>query len=204
MSTQVNGKPRGREAQRLETRQRVYAAAVAEFKRSGMADADIGAVVSAAGVARGTFYFHFPTKEHVLEEVERTLVARIATELSRFLASAHDLWSTLDEVVRLVLMGESRLGTRLFRDLLALHFSQTRPPGWGKATDHPLVGLIAEEIDRARDAGMVYPGVDSLKSSLFFLLGLYSLLVTNHESKPTRAQYLEEFVSSTRRGLEAR
>ena len=49
--TSVSEKPRGREAQRLETRQRVYDAAIAEFKRSGMAEADIGAIVSAAGVA---------------------------------------------------------------------------------------------------------------------------------------------------------
>src|SRR5215469_13937864 len=102
MTTQVNDKPHGREAQRLETRRRVYNAAIAEFKRSGMADADIGAIIKAAGVARGTFYFHFPTKEHVLEEVERNLVARLSNDLSRFLAESHDLWSTLAEIVRLV------------------------------------------------------------------------------------------------------
>jgi AcrR family transcriptional regulator len=204
MTTQVNDKPHGREAQRLETRQRVYEAAIAEFKRSGMADADIGAIIKAAGVARGTFYFHFPTKEHVLEEVERNLVARLANDLSRFLAESHDLWSTLAEIVRLVVAGETRLGPRLFRDVLALHFSQTRPPGFGQPTDHPLVGLLTEEIERARDAGKVYPEADAPKCALFFLLGVYSLLVTNHEPKPARTLLLKEFVATTRRGLESR
>jgi AcrR family transcriptional regulator len=204
MTTQVNGKPSGREAQRLETRRRVYNAAIAEYKRTGMADADIGAIISAAGVARGTFYFHFPTKEHVLEDVERNLVTRLANDLSRFVAGPHDLWSTLTEIVRLVVAGEARLGTRLFRDVLALHFSQTRPPGFGKSTNHPLVGLLTEEIERARDAGVVHPEVDAPKSALFFLLGVYSLLVTNHDPKPARARLLDEFVTSTRRGLEAR
>ena len=68
MTTSV--KPSSRETRRLQTRQRILGAAIAEFKRSGMAAADVGAIVAAAGVAHGTFYFHFPTKEHVLLELE--------------------------------------------------------------------------------------------------------------------------------------
>ncbi len=68
MTPQV--KPSAREARRLQTRERILGAAIAEFKRSGMAGADVGAIVTAAGVAHGTFFFHFPTKEHVLLELE--------------------------------------------------------------------------------------------------------------------------------------
>ena len=175
---------------------------MAEFRRSGVADADVGAIVSAAGVARGTFYFHFPTKEHVLEEVERNLVVRLANDLARFVANAPDLWSTLSEVVRLVLTAESRLGPRLFRDVLALHFSQTRPPGFGKVTDHPLVGLVAEEIERAQQQGVVNSQADAVNSALFFLLGFYALLVTRHDSKPARGRMIDDFVASARRGLQ--
>jgi len=203
MTAQLNENPRGRQAQRLETRQRIYDAAVAEFKRAGTADADVGAIVSAAGVARGTFYFHFPTKEHVLEDVERNLVGRLANDLARFVASEHDLWSTLAEVVRLVVAAESRLGTRLFRDVLALHFSQTRPPGFGKATDHPLVALVAQDIVTAQQRGVVHSEVDAVNSALFFLMGFYALLVTNHDPKAARARVLDDFLASTRRGLEA-
>jgi AcrR family transcriptional regulator len=203
MIAQVNEKPRGRQTQRLETRQRVYEAAVAEFRRSGVADGDIGAIISAAGVARGTFYFHFPTKEHVLEEVERNLVTRLASDLGRFVSSQPDLWSTMSEIIRLVVAAESRLGPRLFRDVLALHFSQTRPPGFGKATDHPLVALVAQEIARAQDRGTVRPEANAENSALFFLLGFYALLVTNHDSKLARSRVIDEFAASTRRGLEA-
>jgi len=204
MSEQVKEKPTGRQAQRLETRQRVYDAAVAEFRRSGVADADIGAIISAAGIARGTFYFHFPTKEHVLEEVERNLVTRLASEVGRFVALGPDLWSTMSEVVRLVVAAESRLGPKLFRDVLALHFSQTRPPGFGKPTDHPLVALVAREIARAQQQGVARSEANADNSALFFLLGFYALLVTNHDSKPARSRVLDEFVVSTRRGMEVR
>ncbi len=55
-----------RERQRLETRARLYETALAEFKDVGFNDAQIDRIAEKAGVARGTFYFHFPTKEHVL------------------------------------------------------------------------------------------------------------------------------------------
>src|SRR5665811_1650432 len=70
-----------REAQRLETRTRLFDAAVAEIGRSGLAGADVSTIAAAAGVVRGTFYFHFPTKEHVVVEVERAEEAKIVGRL---------------------------------------------------------------------------------------------------------------------------
>src|ERR1700758_5778821 len=95
-------KPNGREVERRETRQRVYTGAVAEFRRVGMAGADVSVIAREAGVARGTFYFHFPTKEHVLAELERHEEARLATQLEKFLARPHDLRRALAEGVRLM------------------------------------------------------------------------------------------------------
>ena len=126
-SMAVVDKPSAREAKRLQTRERLMGAAIAEFKRSGMAAADVGAIVTAAGVAHGTFFFHFPTKEHVLLELERREEERIAKQLDRYADSKRDLSSTLKEAVRLVMGLERRLGAVLFKDFLALHFSQTRP-----------------------------------------------------------------------------
>lgn len=44
-----------RQAQRLETRARLFDAAVAEISRSGLAGADVSAIAAEAGVVRGTF-----------------------------------------------------------------------------------------------------------------------------------------------------
>ncbi|PRC56657.1 TetR family transcriptional regulator, partial [Mycobacterium sp. ITM-2017-0098] len=84
-------------------------AAVAEFKRAGITDADVGAIVAAAGVAHGTFFFHFPTKEHVLPELERREEARIAKGFATFAKTHDDLPSVLRESVRLVMDLERRL-----------------------------------------------------------------------------------------------
>src|SRR6201990_1329571 len=131
-------KPSARETKRLQTRERLMGAAIAEFKRSGLAAADVGAIVTAAGVAHGTFFFHFPTKEHVLLELERREEQRIANQFSRFLQSKHDLESSLQEATRLVVALEKRLGASLFKDFLALHFSQTRPQA-EDGRDHALI-----------------------------------------------------------------
>ncbi|MDT3446356.1 MULTISPECIES: TetR family transcriptional regulator [unclassified Pseudofrankia] len=127
----------GREAQRLETCRRIFGAALAEFQRSGMAEADIGAIIAAAGVARGTFYFHFPTKGHVLAELERQEQARMAGQLVKFLTSPHDLKASFTEVVRLVSAIEKRLGKTLFREILAFLFSPARPDLL-QETDYPV------------------------------------------------------------------
>ena len=200
MTPQV--KPSAREARRLQTRERILGAAIAEFKRSGMTGADVGAIVTAAGVAHGTFYFHFPTKEHVLLELERREEARVATELGRFLETTHNLTAALTEVVRLVTGLEQRFGPLLFKEVLALHFSPTRPhkDDW---TDHPVIVLLVREIERARGDGEVHPEVDAFYSATFFLLGIYGLLTTT-DSPDTRDTMLAKLVASAVRGLEVR
>ena len=56
-------------------------AAVTGIDRSGLAGADVSAIAATAGVVRGTFYFHFPTKEHVVVELERAEEAKIVAKL---------------------------------------------------------------------------------------------------------------------------
>ena len=201
-------KPNGRDAQRQETRQRVYAAAVAEFRRAGLAAADVTVIAREAGVARGTFYFHFPTKEHVLAELERHEEARLAAQLEKFLARPHDLAGALSETVRLMAQMERRVGKVLFREMLALHFSPSRPealPGTDQWTDYPMMTLVVRAIVLARDRGEAYPEADPLRTAQFFMLGLYAVLITSPDhSRAARAEILDNFVATVLRSVEAR
>ncbi|WP_396907025.1 TetR family transcriptional regulator [Mycolicibacterium phlei] len=197
----VVDKPSAREAKRLQTRERLMGAAIAEFKRAGMADADVGAIVAAAGVAHGTFFFHFPTKQHVLLELERREEERIAKQLGRFADGKHTLREILEEAVRLVLGLERRLGALLFKDFLALHFSQTRPAD--ESHEHPVVVRLTEEIGRAQKSGHVAAEVNPLNSAVFFLLGLYALLTTTH-AWPNQSSMIDDYVTQTLRGIEVR
>lgn len=198
----------GRDAQREETRQRVYTAALEEFRRSGMAAADVGKIAAAAGVARGTFYFHFPSKEHVLAELERREEIRLARRLSAFIDGEPDLKAVFGEVVRLFLTMERRVGKALFRELLALHFSPRRPealPGSDEPAAYPAVTLLVRAIEHAKDTGEVHARADAVQTAGFFMLGLYALLITSHEQPRTaRAEMIGNFTATVLRGVEAR
>ncbi len=195
-------KQSAREVRRLHTREQVLAAAVAEFKVAGMARADVNAITTAAGVAHGTFFFHFPSKEHVLLELECREEARMADDFSRFLAGGPTLEHALTELVDLVGRLEERLGPRLFREVLALHFSPTRPTR-DEWTDHPVIVQVVHEIERARTDGQVHPEVEAFYSAVFFLLGVYGVLTTTDDHL-TRTTMLTELVASALRGLEVR
>ena len=189
-----------REAKRLQTRERLLGAAVAEFKRAGMADADVGAIVAAAGVAHGTFFFHFPTKEHVMIELEHREEARIAKGFATFAKTHDDLPSVLSESVRLVLGLERRLGVVLFKDFLALHFSPTRPPA-EEGDDHPLIVGLAEKIENARQRGDTAADVTPMNSAIYFLLGLYALLITTDDSTG-RSGLIDDYLTRTLRSMQ--
>jgi AcrR family transcriptional regulator len=189
-----------REARRRQTRARLFAAAVEEISDAGLAGADVGAIATAAGVARGTFYFHFPTKEHVLVELERAEETRIAARLgARETTRDGDLASLLARLVRLVLAAERRLGPVVFRDMLALHFSAARPvedePG-----EHPLAGFVIDAIADAQAAGRVDRHADPGELGVIFLTGMFALLCTGGTAR-ARSALLDQYVTTIVRGM---
>jgi AcrR family transcriptional regulator len=192
-----------REAQRLETRARLFDAAVAEIGRSGLAGADVSAIARAAGVARGTFYFHFPTKEHVLVELERAEEAKIVAKLDTRIISPDDLVSMLAGLVRQVLAAERRLGPVIFRDMLGLHFSSTRPVD-DELGEHPLAGFVVAAIAQAQAAGRVRQDADPAELAVIFMTGLFALLATAGPASRPRTALLDRYVMTIVEGMETR
>jgi AcrR family transcriptional regulator len=192
-----------REAQRLETRARLFDAAATEISRSGLAGADVSTIAAAVGVARGTFYFHFPTKEHVVVEAERLEEARIVTRLGSSSSGLNDLSSMLSQLVREVLAAERRMGPVLFRDMLGLHFSSTRPVE-DELRAHPLADFVIAAIADAQDAGRIVPGADPGELGMFFLTGLFALLATDTSTPEARAALIDRYVKTLILGMESR
>jgi AcrR family transcriptional regulator len=191
-----------REAQRLETRARIFDAAVAEIGRAGLAGADVSAIARAAGVVRGTFYFHFPTKEHVLVELERAEENRIVAALDTK-SSPHDLTSMLTLLVRRVLAAERRMGAVIFRDMLGLHFSSTRPAE-DELGEHPLAEFVIAKIAGAQAAGRVSADADAGELGVIFLTGLFALLATAGPAARARTALLDRYVLTIVEGMEKR
>ncbi len=168
-----------------------------------MAGADTAAIASAAGVAHATFFFHFPTKEHVLLELEKKREEdRMADELTRSFAKPHTVRDTLAECFRVLVKLERRLGNRLFKDFLALHFSTSRPPA-EESQNHPVIVAVVEELARARDRGEIPADVDVMHNGVSFLVGLYALLITIPESRKIRRPVIDEYLTTYMYGLRA-
>jgi len=192
-----------REAQRLQTRARVFDAAVTEIGRSGLAGADVAAIAAAAGVARGTFYFHFPTKEHVLVELERAEELKIVAALDAQAAEPTDLTSMLTRLVHQVVAAERRLGPVVFRDMLGLHFSATRPVQ-DELAEHPLADFLIAAIAEAQTAGGTTRNADAGELAVIFLTGLFALLATGAVASAGRNALLDRYVTTIVQGMEAR
>ncbi|WP_179466722.1 TetR/AcrR family transcriptional regulator [Mycolicibacterium vinylchloridicum] len=186
----------------VQTRERLLEAALVEFKRAGMAAADTGAIASAAGVAHGTFFFHFPTKEHVLLELEKREEDRMAAELTRSFGKPHTVRDTLAECFRVLEKLERRLGNRLFKDFLALHFSTSRPPA-EESQNHPVIVAVVSELGRARDRGEIPADVDVMHNGVSFLVGLYALLITMPGARQIRRPVIDEYLTTYMYGLRA-
>jgi AcrR family transcriptional regulator len=191
-----------REAQRLATRARVFDAALAEIDRSGLAGADVATIAAAAGVVRGTFYFHFPTKEHVLVELEQAEEAKIVSKLGSRTTEPDDLIALLSLLIRQVLAAERRLGPAVFRDMLGLHFSATRPVE-DELSAHPLAQYLIEVFSRAQAAGQVRRDAEPGELGVIFLTGLFALLATGLGPSRARAALLDRYVKTIVQGMEA-
>lgn len=81
-----------RDAKKAQVRQALYEAALNQFRTSGYEDASIADICKAAGVAKGTFFNHFPTKAHILaawyEEVMRNADLKSASDQAQSLPQA--------------------------------------------------------------------------------------------------------------------
>ena len=152
---------------------------------------------------RGTFYFHFPTKEHVLVELERNEEAGIVTELNLAQTETDDLASVLSQLIRHVVAAERRLGPVVFRDMLGLHFSATRPAE-DELSEHPLAEFVITAITDAQNAGRVPLEADASELGVFFMTGLFALLATGIHSSSTADAVMDRYVMTIVKGMETR
>jgi AcrR family transcriptional regulator len=77
-------------ARGLKTRRRLLDAAERVFGELGFYDASIVKITEAAGVAQGTFYLYFSSKQQIFEELVRDLNARVRHAMQESAAKGGD------------------------------------------------------------------------------------------------------------------
>ncbi|MER2561759.1 MAG: TetR/AcrR family transcriptional regulator [Myxococcaceae bacterium] len=90
-----------RDKQREESKERLFHAAIEIFRRDGFRTARVDDITFVAGLSRTSFYFHFPTKDDVLIELNRRLEEPVVRRLDELPASM-PIAQVLDEVAELL------------------------------------------------------------------------------------------------------
>lgn len=170
------GRRSQRERQRAETRERVFEAALEEFKAVGFAAAQIPSIAAAAGVVRGTFYFHFPSKEHVLLELLHRLEGEVADGLDTLRdqpASVRQVVSRLIDV--LLELSERFEDTGLLRDMLSIYVRG--PADSDEGGESAVLAELTHHFVRAAESGELRVDLSPEQLSGVMLTSLFGLIV---------------------------
>jgi AcrR family transcriptional regulator len=162
-----------RERQRAATRERLYEAALAEFRAKGFDQASVSEIARAAGVSRPSFYAHFPTLDHVLFE----LTWRLALQIVRRLEGATSLRATLDRLADALIEAEAAVGDAvLFREMISVFARRTPTPGLDPG-EIPVLAELMRRFEAAREAGELREGIPPDKAARLCLSGVFGHLL---------------------------
>jgi AcrR family transcriptional regulator len=131
-----------------ETRARLFATAVRLFAQYGYFDTTVDRIARDAGVAKGTFFVHFATKDAVVTELMRGQVRAARRMRDRMLAAG----GTPVEALRATVMslGEQAAVNRgLSRAVVSANLAN---PLLGGFAESVFGGIVAEMLDDVRAA----------------------------------------------------
>lgn len=111
-----------RERHRMETRARLYRAALDLFAERGFMETTVEDITEAADVGKGTFFNYFPTKEHVLAAYGAERVARVERALEDAKATKGPVLDVIRELAA-DSAGQSKENPALLRAIYAAHVS---------------------------------------------------------------------------------
>lgn len=162
-----------RERQRAATRERLFEAALAEFRSVGFGRASVSHIAAAASVSRPSFYAHFPTLDHVLFE----LAWRLAVGVVRRLEGAGDLRTTLDRLADALIEAERAVGdAALFREMISV-FARRSPAPDLDPSRIPLLDDLLRRFALAREAGELRGGMPAEQAARLCLSGVFGHLL---------------------------
>jgi len=179
-----------RETRGDRTRTRIAEAALEELREVGVDAASVSRIAERAGVSRPSFYFHFPTKEHVLLELQMSLEAPLAAQLRR----SGPLREALELFVAGVLEAEQRVGDPgLFADMLRIHTQRGEDLLDGDR--HLVFGALVDCFVRGAACGELRSGLEPEPAAGLCLACVFGYLMLNRDSPDQRRSELDTLVS---------
>jgi AcrR family transcriptional regulator len=114
--------PGRRQRHQIETRQRIFRAALDLFAKRGYLETTVEDITEAADVGKGTFFNYFPTKEHVLEYYGEERVQALERGLAEARSGKRPVLAVLRELAT-DLAGQSSESPELLRAVFAANMT---------------------------------------------------------------------------------
>jgi AcrR family transcriptional regulator len=129
-------------------------AAIALFSHNGYADTTVDEIVAAAGVQKGTFYYHFPSKEMVLTTIFEHVIERSLEINAKLLTPTDDPLASLADHIRNMVhfIGSSRPEVMIFHEQRRVMLKDKRLAAHREEAERRLVSFIqsGQELGKIR------------------------------------------------------
>jgi len=138
----------------VQTKERILKAAEKEFSQRGFYGTQISHIIQSAGVARGTFYLYFKSKEEVFQELLKRVVQDIRERIKP-VDPTKDVISQIRQNV--VSVAEYALQNR---DLARIVLFRSCEPEYAKITEcffEELVELVKKTLEKGIEMGILKP-----------------------------------------------
>ena len=172
------------------TREQLFTAALAEFRRVGVEAAGIGEIARRAGTSRASFYFHYPCKEAVLLDLQW----RVEHEIVERVRERRTLREALSAIIDGLIDAQATLAPgELMRDMLSVYI---RPPAGLDLTEQsfPLMMQIGRCFAAAKGKEL-RRGVDPVLATHVFLTSLFGLMASSPEPLAERRAELQQLAA---------
>ena len=149
-----------RQQKAADTRARLFAAAAELFARNGYHATTVDQIAKHAGVAKGTFFVHFATKDAVITQLVRGQTKAATRERERVRAAGGSSVERLRAAV-MMLGRQAATSRRLSRAVLA---ASLESPEIGGATDALFLDVfneMVEDVKSAQAEGLLRPQPDA-------------------------------------------
>jgi len=184
---------RARRADARQNRVRILVAARARFAADGI-EAQIDVIAREAGVAVGTIYHHFGSKEALLEAIVHDRFQRMADQIGTLLSEA-DAWAGVEQMVYYVTerqvndraLKEVILSQPALREVTAVGMREVLLPAIGRVLERAqAAGLIRADVV-ARDLLLLLAGLPGSAAEAADRQRYLEIILAGLRSKPDRS-----------------
>jgi AcrR family transcriptional regulator len=167
------------------------------FAAEGFQRASIDAIAERVGIAKGTVYLHFASKEDLLLALLRHLSENLSQDCARQAEAVPDAQGRLEGILKVLVDWRFSNGplVRIVSAEVPHFIGSWRESG----ASEPLRHLIAGVVEQGKAEGFVDSGVDSAMASRALLLLVF--MTDDHTGKQSKRHVIEQVQRLYFRGI---